>query len=78
MDVDYITLRSLTESLKSLRLADVPGKNVGTAVSYLKGALLLLKKCNAVPTNSMGLLNNVMNSTDCNYFTNYMKMMYFA
>ena len=42
MDVDDSALRALTQSLQTLHLKDVPGENVFTAVSYLKGALLLL------------------------------------
>ena len=50
MDVDDIDLRALTQILQILRLKDVPGENVRTTVSYLKGVLLLLKKCsNLVP-----------------------------
>ena len=43
MDVDDAALRLLTESLQNLRIKDVPGENVGTVVSYLKGALVLLQ-----------------------------------
>ena len=42
MDVDDSALHALTQSLQTLRLKDVPGENVCNAVSYLKGALLLL------------------------------------
>ena len=42
MDVNGSALQSITQSLQKLRLKDVPGENVCTAVSYLKGALLLL------------------------------------
>ena len=36
MDVDDSVLQSLMESIQNLRMKDVPGKNVGTLVSYLK------------------------------------------
>ena len=78
MNVDDAALRSLTEGLQSLRMKDVPGENVGTVVSYLKGALLLLQNCSAIPTDAMGLLNDVMSSADCSEFTNYMQSIYFA
>ena len=42
MDIDDLALQSLTEGLQNLRMKDVPGENVEMAVSYLKGALLLL------------------------------------
>ena len=44
----------------------------------LKGALLLLRNCNAVPTDVMGLLSYVMDSADCTEFVEYMKSIYFA
>lgn len=77
-DVDDSALRSLTESLQSLRLKDVPGENDGTAVRYLKGTLFLFQNCSAVPTDTMGRLNDVMTSMDCEEFTGYMKSIYFA
>ena len=64
MDYDDLALHSLIEALQSLRMKDVPGENVGTVVSYLKGELLLLQNFSAIPTNIMGLLNDVMASTD--------------
>ena len=59
-------------------MKDVPGENMGMVVSYLKGALLLLQNCGVILTNTMGLLNGVMTSTDCLEFTEYMKSIYFA
>ena len=78
MNVDNAALHSLTEGLQNLRMKDASGENVGTVVKYLKGALLLLNNCAAIPTNTMGLLNDVMSSADCKYFTDYMKLIYFA
>ena len=78
MDVDDSALRSLTEALQNLQMKDVAGWNVGTVVSYLTGALILLQSCGAIPTNVMGLLNNVMVLADCKDFTAYMKSIYFA
>ena len=78
MDVYDAALCSLTESLQNLRMKDVPGKNVGTAVSYLKGALLLLQNCSAIPTDTMGLLNNVKSSANCDDFADYMKSIYYV
>ena len=42
MDVDAAALRSLTQSLQTLCLQDIPCKDVSIASSYLKGVLLLL------------------------------------
>ena len=47
-------------------------------MSYLKGALLLLKNCGEIPTDVMGFLNDVMVWADCKGFTAYMKSNYFA
>ena len=78
MDVDDSALRSLTEALHNFRMKDATGENVGTVVSYLKGAMFLLKNCGANPTDVIGLLNDVMVSADCKEFTAYMKLIYFA
>lgn len=48
------------------------------AVNYVKWALFLLKNCSAVPTDTMGLLNDVMTSADCVEFTEYRMSMYFT
>ena len=78
MNVDNAALRPLMESLQNLRMKDMPGKNVGTVVIYLKGALLLLQNCVAIPTNTMGILNNVISLANCQEFTAYMQSIYFA
>ena len=78
MSVDDSALRSLTEALQHLWMKDVAGENVETLVSYLKGALLLLQNCSALPTDTMGLLNDVMVSADCREFVEYMQSIYFA
>ena len=78
MDVENSVLSSLTEELQTLRMKDVPGGNVGTVVSYLKGSLLLLRNCLAIPTDVMGLIQDVMLLVDCDKFTSYMRSIYFA
>ena len=78
MNVDDAALRSLIESLQNLQMKDMLGEVVGTVVSYLKGALLLLQNCAAISTNTIGLLNDVMSLTDCQEFTAYMQSIYFA
>ena len=77
MDVDDSALRALTQSLQTLRLKDIPGENVCTAVSYLKGALMLLHNCTGLPTDTMGLLNDTMGLADCEDFTGFMNSVYF-
>ena len=78
MDVENSALRLLTESMQNLWMKDVAGENMGTVVNYLIGALVLLQNCAAIPTDTMGLLNDAMVSADCNEFTRYMTSIYFA
>ena len=78
MDFDDSAIRSLTKALQNLQMKDVAGDNVGTMVSYLKGALLLLQNCGPIPTDVMGLLNDVMVLVDYEEFTPYMTSIYFA
>ena len=78
MDVDDSALCLLIEALHNLRMKDILGENMETAVSYVKVFLLLLQNFPALPTNTMGLLNNGMVSAGCDDFTNYMKIIYFA
>jgi len=56
MDVDEAALRSLIQNLQMLCMKDVAGENVGTIVSYLKRALVLLSNCKCLPTDMMGFL----------------------
>jgi len=77
MDVDYSALRALTQSLQTLRFKDVHGENVCTAVSYLKGTLLLLQNCSVLPTKTMVLLNDTMGSADYDKFSGFMNSVYF-
>ena len=78
MDVDDSVLRLLMENLQTLWMKDVPRENVGTVVSYLKGALLLLYCFSTIPTDAMGLLNDVIVLADYTSFTEYMKSIYFT
>ena len=60
MDVEDSSLQSMTERIRTVRMKDIPGKNVGIITSYLKGVILLLDNCNSLPTDILGLLNDVM------------------
>ena len=68
VDVDDAALRALTEGIQKIRTKDIPGENIGTLVSYLIGSLLLLKNCAELPTDIIGLLNDIMCSAECNDF----------
>ena len=49
-------------------MKDIPGENIDTVVSYLKMSLLILKNCSELPTDIIGLLNDIMYSADCTDF----------
>ena len=51
--------------------------NVYTAVIYLKRALLLMHNYTGLPTDTMGLLNDMMGLVDCDEFTGFMNLVYF-
>jgi len=72
------SLRSHTDGIQSLRMKDVPSENVNTVISYLKRAFLLPLSYGYIPSDTMGLLNDVMSSADCFEFTGYVKTIYFA
>ena len=50
---------------------------MGTVVSYLKGAVMLLQNCTVLPTDLVGLLNDIMLSAENTDFTSFMKSVYF-
>jgi len=71
IDIDDSALRSLTQNLQNLRMKDLLGENVGTIVSYLEGALLLLENFNRLSTDTVRLLNDTFYLTECDKFTNF-------
>lgn len=77
IDVDDSTLRALTQRPQILQLKYVSGKNVYNAVCYLKSAMILLQNCSGLPTHTMGLLDNMMGSVDCDKFRGFMKYVCF-
>ena len=58
-------------------MKDIPGENVGTIASYLKGVIILLDNCNSLQTDVLGFLNDVMTSADSKFFSEYMQSIYF-
>ena len=62
----------MTERIKTVRMKDIPGENVGIIASYLKGVILILDNCNSLPTDVLELLNDVMTSADSKIFSEYM------
>ena len=77
MNVDDSALRFLTQNLQTIHLKDIPGENVSTIMSYLKGALLLLENFSSLPTYIMGLLNDMMCSAENEEFSRFMRFIYF-
>ena len=77
MDVEDSASRLLVQSLQALRMKDIEGENVRTVVSYLKGALLLLKNCADIPTDTHGLLSDIMTSASNDEFCGYTKSIYY-
>ena len=76
IDVNASALRALTQILQTLRLEDMPG-DFFTAVSYLKGALLLILHFLGLPIYTMWLVNNTMGSADCDELSGCMNSVYF-
>jgi len=75
MDMDAASLMSFTKSLQILRMKDIPGEDVSTAVSYLKRASLLLQNCcAALPTDTLGLRNDRICLAGNEEFISYMKL----
>lgn len=72
MDIEDSSLWSMTDRIKTVRMKEIPGENIGTIVSYLKGVILILDNCNSLPTDVLGLIKNVMSSTDSKVFCEYM------
>ena len=58
MDVDNCAVRALTQNVQVLPMKGVPGETVETVVSFLKGALMLIRNCATLPTDTIGLINN--------------------
>ena len=60
-----------------LRIKDVPGENVRTMVSFLKGAMMLVQNCATLLTDKISLMSNTMCSADCDEFRVFMQLVYF-
>jgi len=78
IDVEGSPLRSMTDRIKKVQVKDIPGENVDTIIIYLKGVVMLLDNRNILPTDVMGMLNDVMSSADSKVFSEYMQSIYFA
>ena len=58
-------------------MKDIPGKNVGTVVSYLKGTLLLLANYGKLPTDAMTIICDTFCLAECDKLTGFITAVYF-
>ena len=65
------SLRSLLNKVSSLKLTDFNGEDVGRAVSFLRGASLILKDNDALPSDFLTLVLNIFCETTCTTFGSY-------
>ena len=65
------SLRSLLNKVSSLKLTDFNGEDVGRAVSFIRGAGLILKDNDALPTDFLTLILNIFRETTCATFKSY-------
>ena len=66
----------LDKNLQTLRTKDIPGENVSTVVSYLKGALMILNNCDKLRTDTIGLLEDTICLAECNESIEFMSIVY--
>ena len=76
LSVEDQAISSLVRKIQEMRLKDFPGENVSTAASYLRGVILLLENCKEIPTDLMGLLNEIFTSASTADFSAYVNMLY--
>ena len=76
-NADDAALRSLVQSIQTIRMKDIVGEHVGTVVSYLKGVVMLLQNCTMLLMDLINLLNDLMISAENTDFTSFMKSVYF-
>ena len=65
------SLRSLLNKVSSLKLSDFDGEDVNKAVSFLRGAVLILKDNDALPSDFLTLVINIFKQTSCATFASY-------
>ena len=62
------SLRSLTNKLARLTIADFPGEDVTKAVSFIRGAVLILKDNNALPSDIITQVLQIFKKSCCESF----------
>ena len=69
------SLRSLLDKVAKLKLSDFNGEDVNKAVSFLRGAILILKDNNALPTDFNTLLLKTFKQTSCDDFKSFVGLL---
>jgi hypothetical protein len=65
------SLRTLTDKLGCLRINDFPGENVTQAVSFLRGAILILRDNSSTPADLLTLVLRIFKPCSCEPFRTY-------
>ena len=65
------SLRSLLNKISTLKLTDFNGEDVGRAVSFLRGANLILRDNDGLPSDFLTLILNIFRETTCLTFKSY-------
>ena len=60
-----------------LQLKDIPMENIGTATTYLKGILILIQNCSQIPSDTTGLLSNIMHLTNYDEIFGLINLVYY-
>lgn len=69
------SLRSLLDKVAKLKLTDFNGEDVNKAVSFLRGALLILRDNNALPSDFCTLLIKIFKQTSCEDFRSFVGLL---
>ena len=64
-------VRALTLRVTNLKLGDIQGENVGTAISQMRGALLRLKALDKVPNDIVDKILNTMQTSSVEKFNRF-------
>ena len=71
------TIFSLVQRFQKPQMKETLEENFGTIASYSQGTLLLLKNCVELPTDTVGLLTDTMNSRTNEELCGYRKSIYY-
>lgn len=69
------SLRSLLDKVGTLKLTDFNGEDVNKAVSFLRGATLILRDNQALPSDFYNLIIKIFKNTTCEDFKSFVKLL---